>query len=419
MRILVCAQQAPLPPQNGFSLQVAALLAELRKQHEVRLVAVAFPDQDLRGLQGDWTRLVPIRSAWRVGGVARRMTAASRGYAFSPRELAARLGGPVHHELERFRPDVVHVAGSNLAMLGRELTHCVALLAPLDAAFINADARVLCAVGTRRWLLRREAKRVRRFEATEYRRFRRVVVVSREDAAALRGLDPTLRPVVIPNGVDLTAFSPDPHSIRDRDRVIFAGVMSAAPNVSAAEFLARVVMPRVRVEVPAAHLVIVGREPTVAVRRLSRLPSVEVVGEVEDMRAWLTSSSVCACPMISGTGIKNKLLEAMASGLPCVVTPLTLRGVAAMPGRDVLVGEDANRLAAHVAFLLRDRSAARSIGAAGRAYVVSNHAWRGVGEAYVRVYESLVAEAGRTPDARDPSATCGERAHRRPGYVPP
>jgi len=144
----------------------------------------------------------------------------------------------------------VHVAGSYLATLWREFGHHMALLAPLDAAHLNADARVVCAAKTRRWLLRHEATRVRRFEAAEYRRFRRVVVVSREDAAALATLHPNLRLVVIPNGVDPAAFAPDAAATRDRGRVIFAGVMDAAPNVTAADFLARVVMPRVRAEVP-------------------------------------------------------------------------------------------------------------------------------------------------------------------------
>jgi glycosyltransferase involved in cell wall biosynthesis len=395
MRILICAQQAPLPPTNGFRLQVAAVLAELRREHEVQVVALGFPDQDLRGPNVDGMRLVPIRRVTGLERVAGRLSAATRGHPFGFREFAARLNGAVLHEVERFRPHVVHVAGSLLATLGRELTGQAALLAPLDAAHLNADARVVCAHSARQWLLRKEASRVRRFEATEYRRFRRVVVVSREDGAALTALDSSLRPVVIPNGVDPVAFAPAGGAgvVRDRDRVIFAGVMAAAPNVSAADFLARAVMPRVRAEIPGAHLVIVGREPVRAVSRLSRLPGIEVVGEVDDMRAWLTSSSVCACPMLSGTGIKNKLLEGMASGLPCVVTPRALRGMAAVPGRDVLVGRDAEQLAEHVAFLLSEPAAARSIGAAGRAYVVSQHTWRGVADAYVRVYEGLLFEA--------------------------
>jgi glycosyltransferase involved in cell wall biosynthesis len=392
MRILICAQQAPLPPPDGFRLQVGSLLAELQRRHEVRVLALAFPNQHVFDIEdGDGMRLVPIVETTGFSKAMRRVSELSRGHRYRLHELAARLSDAVCDELQSFRPDVVHVAGTYLAPLGG-LVERIGVLAPLDAAYVNAEARVLCGSPARKWLLRREAARVRLFEASEYRRFRRVVVVSHEDAAALRHLDPSLTLSVIPNGVDPVGFAPDAEAVRQPGRVVFAGVMNAAPNVSAAEFLACEVMPLVRQLVASAHLVIVGRDPVPAVLRLSRLPGIQVVGEVADMRAWLTSSDVCACPMISGTGIKNKLLEGMACGLPCVVTPRALRGVTAVPGRDLLVGEDAVELAEQVVLLLRNPVMAQFVSRSGRAYVVANHSWPRVADAYVAVYESVLGE---------------------------
>jgi glycosyltransferase involved in cell wall biosynthesis len=393
MRILICAQQAPLPPTNGFVLQVGAVVAELRRKHDVRVIALSFPDQETSGSKADGIRLVPAVPAPRGRRAAAWAVAASRGQPFRFLELAALVAEPLEHELERFRPDVLHVAGASLASLGRGLARRVALLAPLDAAHLNAEARAFRSSGMRGWLDRRDTRRIRRFEAREYRYFRRVVLVSEADRAALGVLDPSIRATVIPNGVDTAAFAPRPASPPDPNRIIFAGVMDAAPNVSAAEFLAREVMPRVRAVVPSAQLVIVGREPVPAVRRLEREAGVAVVGEVDDMPAWVTSSRVCACPMISGTGIKNKVLEAMASGVPCVVTRRALNGLGAIPGRHLLVGETPGELASSIARLLRDDRAARDLGAAGRAYAVAEHDWRDVAEAYVQLYESLIAEA--------------------------
>jgi glycosyltransferase involved in cell wall biosynthesis len=390
MRVLLCAQQAPHEPVNGFRLQVSALLAELRQKHDIFVVALTFPDQDQRRRANSEMRLVPIRAVTSRGPLA-RLAAAERGQRWDPRDFAGSLAGPVQQELERFRPDVVHVAGGFLAALARRLgPDRRAVLSPLDAMHLNTDAHALGTAGLRRWLWRREAVRVRGFEAREYAGFRRVVVVSREDAAALTALNPILRPVVIRNGVDAVAFAPRLSIERDRDRVVFAGVMDAAPNVTAAEFLAREVMPHLRAAVPSARLVIVGRRPTPAVRRLSRLPGIDVIGEVDDMPAWLAASSVCVCPMVSGTGIKNKLLEGMACGVPIVATPLALRGTTALPGRDLLLGEGPELLAGHISFLLQHPRAARSIGAAGRTYVEENHSWRGVADAYAAVYESLL-----------------------------
>jgi glycosyltransferase involved in cell wall biosynthesis len=90
--------------------------------------------------------------------------------------------------------------------------------------------------------------------------------------------------------------------------------------------------------------------------------------------------------MVSGTGIKNKLLEAMASGLPCVATPLALQGIDVEPGRELLVGADEEELAAQIVRLLDDNALAQELGRAARKYVSANHDWGAVARAYVRVY---------------------------------
>jgi glycosyltransferase involved in cell wall biosynthesis len=96
--------------------------------------------------------------------------------------------------------------------------------------------------------------------------------------------------------------------------------------------------------------------------------------------------------MVTGTGIKNKLLEAFANGLPCVATPLATQGMRVTPGRELLVGCDEQQLADHAITLLEDRRAAEALGRAARRYVVENHSWAAVGRAYEQVYEELVAQ---------------------------
>ena len=385
MRILVCSLEAPLPPPNGLRLQIGALVGELKKGHEVRVLAFRMPDQTAPPVLGDMRLVRGKISMARWWDVA-------MGRPPGTSEYAANLLKPLREELSEFGPDVVHVTSGRLGGLAGVLRNRPTVLAALDAWHLNVEAEAAIATGTKRWALTIEGRLVKRFERQLYRRFDRVVVVSGEDRRALLEVQPSLAIEVIANGVDAEGFDWD-GTPRDRNLIIFTGVMSYAANVAAAEFLARDVFPRVRRMVPGALLALVGRDPAPHVRALAALSGVEVVGEVPDMRPWLSRAGAYACPMLTGTGMKNKLLEAMANGLPCVATPLALQGLDARSGYEVLTGSTPEGLAGHVVRLLQQSELADRIGAAGRAYVRSHHTWGSVAEAYARVYRQVVATA--------------------------
>nr|MBA2367198.1 glycosyltransferase [Actinomycetota bacterium] len=106
-------------------------------------------------------------------------------------------------------------------------------------------------------------------------------------------------------------------------------------------------------------------------------------------------SSVAVCPMINGTGIRNKLLEAMANSLPCVTTPLALQGIDAEPGRHLLVASDALGISEKVVQVLRDQKYAREVGRAGHDFVRIHHNWDIVVQSYERIYAEAVSESTR------------------------
>jgi glycosyltransferase involved in cell wall biosynthesis len=394
VRILICAQEAPFGPINGFRIQVAAVTAALAATNDVRMLAFLAPDQRGR-LHLEGMRLIPVPLRVPAGGEmgsgrSRPWTAPG---CYAP--LADVLRVHLRDEIRTVAPDLVYVTGVRLAQLGRECGTLPRVVAPLDAAHLSFEAQAAAARSMTRPLLRAAARRVRRFEATEYRHFDRVLVLSARDRDALRVIAPALRVEVIPQPVDATAFAPRANAARDPRQIVFAGVLSAAANVTAAEFLARRVMPLVRAEVPDARLAIVGRTPPRRVRALGRLNGVHVVGEVTDMVAWLTGSRACAVPMLTGSGVKNKLLEGMASGLPCVATRRALGGLNAIPGRHLLVGETAEQFASHLVRILEDDRLAAMLGAAAREYVNVHHTRAVIAGELARVCAEVVTERTR------------------------
>lgn len=393
MRILVCSVEAPCPPVNGLRLIVDALTSELVTSHDVLTLAFPAKDQDPAGARAraDLRLLPPPRHdvGARVGRVA---TSTLRRRPFSASAARHAMRGAVREALAEFRPDVVHVTNGKLAGLADDLAGIPAVIAPIDAWYRGVNAAMLAAPRLHRPLLRVEARNVARFEARMYRRFDTTIVVSDAERDALLQLDPTLRVEVIPNGVDTTKFAPGPD--RDRGhRLVYTGVMRYGPNVADAEVLARELLPRVRRHLPGATLALVGRQPSKAVRALGTLPGVEVTGEVADVRDWLVSSDAFVCPASVDLGVKNKLLEAMACGVPTVVAPTALGGLRAVPGRDLLVGATLDAMVALVVDLLRDPDRATALGTAARRYVAEVHSWPKVAAQYEAVYRAAVARA--------------------------
>lgn len=389
MRVLHVVHEPPLPPYNGQRLVLASLLPHLREAHEIRVLSL---DGLRTGPVPPWLRLVPAPRG-------RLLEAASilgflRGRPLRADATARALRTALAEEIARFDPDLVHVGSEQLAPLWPAAAGRPALLTALDAGYLNTEARVTMQRGLMRLALQRQARNQRRFVTAEYPHYSAAVMVTPQDAEAVRALAPTADVRVIPNGVDVARFAEAPAQ-RHEHRIVLHGAMSYPPNVDAALFAAREVLPLVREQEPRAELVLVGRSPSAEVVALADLPGVTVIGEVEDVAPWLTSATAYLCPMRRGTGIKNKLLEAMAAGAACVVTPLALQGIPAEHWRDVLVGDGPTGLAAHVVAVLRDRGLADRLGDNGSALVARHHSWEAAAAAYSSLFDEIVTDAGR------------------------
>ena len=234
-----------------------------------------------------------------------------------------------------------------------------------------------------------EARLLRRYEARVAAAADTYSLISAadRDAPGLEGA------AVIQNSVDIEAFPF--RDTADREPVmIFFGNLGYFHNIAPAVFVATEVLPLVRQRVPAATVRIVGARPAAAVRQLGALDGVEVAGDVPDMAAELERAAVSVLPVFSGSGLKNKVLEAFAGGLPVVTNALGMQGVeGAAPGREYLAAEGARDIADAAARLLEDPSERRRLASSGRALVEARYSWERQVEALLALYRQHRVEA--------------------------
>lgn len=232
-----------------------------------------------------------------------------------------------------------------------------------------------------------EALKMPVYEAGALRYYDRTVVSSPVDQQFMKrkGIPAA---TVLPNGVDLDyfTFSKDDRKV---DQIVFLGKMSYYVNVASMRWFYKEVLSLVRKKKPEVQLKIVGRNPPTGILRFMKDNQVEVTGNVPDVRPYLAQAAVAICPMVTGSGIQNKLLEAMAAGTPCVVSPIAAQALQARDGEEMLIGENAQKFADCVLKLLRDRSLGEKLSYQARQYVERSHNWQAVGGGLDTIYQGL------------------------------
>jgi glycosyltransferase involved in cell wall biosynthesis len=225
-----------------------------------------------------------------------------------------------------------------------------------------------------------QLERMMRFEERTLRRFDGVLAVSDADSHTLAALYPGAirRPIrVVPTGVDTAFFAPSP-SLPGGRRLVFTGSMDWQPNEDAMVFFVREILPLVRAEEPDVTLVIVGRAPTPAIRRLAADPAITVTGRVDDVRPFIREAALYVVPLRIGGGTRLKIFEAMSMGRAVVSTTIGAEGLPVANGRDTIVADDPAAFARAILMLLRDPERRSQIESAARALVVARYDWSSV-----------------------------------------
>jgi glycosyltransferase involved in cell wall biosynthesis len=167
--------------------------------------------------------------------------------------------------------------------------------------------------------------------------------------------------------------------------------MNYGPNEDAAIHFAENILPLIQQRQPEAQFWVVGQDPTERVRRLSELPGVHVTGGVPDVRPYLEKAGIFVCPLRYGTGVKNKLLAALAMQKPVVATRRSLDGLDLRENDDLLVADEQAEFAAKVVQLIENPDHARRLASSGRAFVGDRYSW----ESSARTLEDVLQGAVR------------------------
>ncbi|MBK8095567.1 MAG: TIGR03087 family PEP-CTERM/XrtA system glycosyltransferase [Planctomycetes bacterium] len=394
MRVLFLCQRVPWPPDRGDRITTWHFLQHLlARGAEVRLGCFAEEDRDadavakLRTLCKDvsaprldrrWRKLTSLRGL--LHGEALTLP------FFRHRDLQT----AVDRWLSQHTPDLIWVYSSSMAqyVMNAPATVKIMQFAELDSDKWAQFAQRSGPFG--RWLYGREAARLLLFEDAVAKSFHESFVVSPVEKELFMQRIRGVIPRVVPNGVDVEHFQSHGDAERHPHTAIFTGVMDYEPNIDGVCWFVERCWPQLRQRFGDARLLIVGSRPTPAVQALARQPGVEVTGRVPETPPYFDRAAVALAPLRLARGVQNKVLEAMAMGLPVVSTPQAAQGLGDVPADTLRVADGDAATVAAVAELFADPAAARNVGLRAAALVRARFRW----ENMYAVVDDVLAEHG-------------------------
>lgn len=378
VNILFIANRFPYPPYRGDKLKIYNLTKRLAEKHTLYLVTF-YEDReelnDLKELQPIFKEIELVYlPKWRsiLNGIPAIFSKTPLQVAYFKSSKMHRM---VKKAVEHYDIDVIHTQHLRMSQYSKHINLPKILDLP-DAFSLYFKRRN----ETDRPLINRlvdtvEVGRLVKAEAV-IKHYDKTLVCSREDKKYLEKLHKTDNLDILLNGVDLNTFDvQEGHDYESAEVLLFTGNMDYAPNVDAVQYFASEMWPRIHQNYPYTRFVIAGQRPVEVVKKLADEPGIEVTGFVPDIQDMYKEASVLIAPLRFGAGTQNKVLEAMAMGVPAVCTHIGFEGLQIESGDGVIMAKEKALFIEEVDKLLASEKLRKQVGEKGLAVARSRFSW--------------------------------------------
>jgi glycosyltransferase involved in cell wall biosynthesis len=374
VRIVFVASRFPYPVEKGDKLRAFHQIRLLSVDHEIHLVAIshqAIAPEHIRAMEpycksirvfriNQWLLPFQLLIGW-FEGLPLQVS------YFLDRTIKRK----VQYHIIHLEPD--HV----LCQLIRATPYVRALPFPKTLDYMDVFSVGMLQLAERMkpfgFVFKWESARLSAFERTIYKDFDRHTIISAQDRNRLK-LASSDHVAVIPNGVD-PSFQSFHLARTPTHDVVFVGNLGYGPNKEAALYLVNTLRPELLRMGIAIRILLAGARPGNRLKRLAQPGQVTVKGWVEDIREAYADGRILVAPMFSGLGMQNKILEAMAMGLPCVTTSMVNNAIGAEENSEILVGDNAKDLARYIYRLLTNDDLYHQLASGGKTFVQKNYQW--------------------------------------------
>jgi len=407
VKVLFIVPNIPFPPTDGGRVVIYHTIRSVAQAgHNVAVVGMVAPgecvEREFAELYAVWSYESDQRA--KLPGLLRSLFH-STPYSYAKCQPPG-FAETVSRAADTFRPDLVHVDTLHVGTFGLSLKRKLHL--PVVLRLLNVDSVLMSRFrdSRRNPLVRAyaglQARRTLEYESRYLPEFSRCVAITETDAQTLRSIT-GVGVTAITAGVDTSFYAPRPE-LEEPEALVSTALMRWLPNVVSVRWLLDRVFPLVKREAPKARLFVVGKDPPADIRARTDGSSLVVTGFVPDVRPWVARGSVFLVPTRVGSGMRIKVLEALAMGKAVVSTRLGCEGIDGLKDDvNVLFADEPADFACAVVQLMNDPGRRRRLGEAGRELVLARYQWRNIAREFTRVYEQAAsAKTGSESCERKP-----------------
>jgi sugar transferase (PEP-CTERM/EpsH1 system associated) len=377
LKILFLANRIPYPPYRGDKLKIFNLARRLQADHELYLVTFTQTPEEAE-YRTELEKIFKEVHLIYLPKWKSAMNCLSAAWDETPLQVlyfrSAEMQVKLNEVLAAHKFDAVHVQHLRMSPYLAERKDIPRILDLPDAFSLYWERRMKMKSGIAKKAFESlEQKRVLKYESI-LKKYDMSLVCSAEDLEYLKNTHNIDNIRLLPNGVDLDTFYPRAHDYSHDHTLLFTGNMDYAPNVDAVVYFVQEILPQIHKKFPHTKFVIAGQRPVAKVLELAN-EHISVTGFVQDIAAVYDTASVVVAPLRFGAGTQNKVLEAMAMGIPVVCSNIGFKGLGINSGDGAVMQTEPGAFADSAIQLLSSEVERKRVGSKGIEVIQNNFSW--------------------------------------------
>lgn len=388
MKLFVLLSRFPYPLEKGDKLRAFHQIKELSAKHDIYLVCLSDQSVKEEWLQEVKKYCVQLH-VFRLNKFLIYFNTAKQIFTDKPFQTGYFFSHAIKRKIDQLllsvKPDHIYCQLIRTAEYVKNIQNIPKTIDYMDALGKGMHRRADISKGIRKKLFQIEGRRLTAYENRIFDYFNHHTIISEQDKKLIQ--HPSNEKIhVVENGIaeEFLSCSLSPEKKYD---LVFIGNLNYAPNIECAEYIVQNILPILESRQKHLHVLICGANPGPRILRLAQ-KNRTVQGWVEDIRESYLSGRIFLAPLFIGTGLQNKLLEAMALQLPCITTALANNALGAKNDTSILLAESASEFADKIIYLLENETASKSIAHAGQEYVKTHFSWSRSAEKLNTVFQS-------------------------------